>query len=235
MNTWLVVAAERRELDGVLKRWGACSKLDWPEARHAFEAHARGDRWLLVANGPGPRLVQQALARRMNVSGLKTDTIGPTVNLAGVISTGFCGALDPALQVGDIVVGGDSPVQSNRPFVRGEILSRDRVAVTSAEKAAIRAKTGAVAVEMESAAVALKAAEWGVPFFCVRAVSDTAADNLPLDFNLFRDAEGRFSRGRIALAAMARPFSVMPGLLDLDRSSRRAAEALGEFLADCRF
>jgi hypothetical protein len=32
---------------------------------------------------------------------------------------------------------------------------------------------------------------------------------------------------------MARPFSVMPRLLWLDRNCRTAAEKLGEFFADC--
>jgi len=90
-------------------------------------------------------------------------------------------------------------------------------------------------VEMESAAVAQKAGEWGVPFYSVRAVSDTAFDDLPLDFNQYRDREGRFSRGRIALAAMAHPFTRVPALLRLDNNCRIAAEALGEFFATCRF
>ena len=156
-------------------------------------------------------------------------------NVNGIINTGFCGALDPTLRVGDIVVSGDAAVASGAPFVRGEIFSADRVAVTAAEKRALRNRTGAVAVDMETAAVKRKAAEWGVPFICIRAVSDTAVDDLPLDFNRFRNADGNFSRTRIALAAMARPFSAMPGLLELDRNCRRASQSLGDFLADCRF
>jgi adenosylhomocysteine nucleosidase len=124
-------------------------------------------------------------------------------------------------------------VTSPRPFVRGEILSVDRVAVTAAEKRALRERTGAAAVEMEAAAVEAKAREWGVAFRCVKVVSDVAVEDMPLDFNLYRDAGGRFSRGRIALAAMARPFSVMPRLLRLDQNCRTAAERLGEFFADC--
>ncbi len=55
---------------------------------------------------------------------------------------------------------------------------------------------------------------------------------MPLDFNRYRDADGRFSRTRIALAAMLHPFSVMPRLTRLDRNCRVAAEALGEFFAN---
>jgi adenosylhomocysteine nucleosidase len=108
------------------------------------------------------------------------------------------------------------------------------VAVTAAEKRDLRDRTGAIAVEMESAAVAAKAREWGVPFRCIKVVSDTAREDMPLDFNRYRDAAGRFSRGRIALAALGHPFSAIPGLLQLDRNCRKAAEKLGEFLADCQ-
>ncbi len=177
---------------------------------------ARG-RWELIAHGPG-RLAAQAVGEKRNVD--------------GIVSTGFCGALDPTLRIGDIVVS-TGLVKSPRPFVRGEILSVDRVAISAVEKQALRERTGAVAVEMEAEAVEAKAREWGVPFRCVKVVSDLAVEDLPLDFNLYRDAEGRFSRGRIALAAMARPFSVMPGLLRLDQNCRMAAERLGEFFADC--
>jgi adenosylhomocysteine nucleosidase len=166
-------------------------------------------------------LVEKVLAEKKNVD--------------GIISTGFCGALDPALQVGNIVVWGDAALAADAPFVRGEIFSADRVAVTASEKRALRNRTGAVAVEMEAAAVKNKATAWGVPFMCIRVVSDTAADDMPLDFNRFRNADGNFSRTRIALAAMARPFSAMPGLMELDRNCRRASRALGDFLADCRF
>ena len=105
---------------------------------------------------------------------------------------------------------------------------------TVEEKRRLREKTGAIAAEMEAGAVSKIAQEWGVPFYCVRAVSDTANEDMPLDFNLYRDAAGRFSRSRIALAAMRRPFTAIPALLRLDRNCRHAADKLGEFFADCQ-
>ena len=221
MRTWLMVAAEPREFDGILKRARGAEPLDWPGAAYARQVPANGVRWLLVANGPGPRLVSRALEYFQNVD--------------GVVSAGFCGALDPALRIGDIVVSGEVPRSAPSPFVEGELLSMDRVAVTAAEKRELRRNTGAVAVEMESAAVARKAREWNVPFRSVRVVSDTALDDLPLDFNLYRDASGRFSRWRIAAAALRRPLTAVPGLVRLDRNCRQAAESLGEFLAHCEF
>ena len=70
---------------------------------------------------PGPRLVAKHSGEKMEVD--------------GIISTGFCGALDPALRVGDIVVSGDVP--SAPALSAREICSSDRVAVTAAEKRAL--------------------------------------------------------------------------------------------------
>ena len=117
--------------------------------------------------------------------------------------------------------------------MRGDVVSVDRVAITVRDKCELRAATGAAVVEMESAAVAQKARQWAVPFGCVRVVSDAAGEDLPLDFNLYRDADGRFERTRIALAALGRPLTVLPGLIRLGRHCHQAAERLGEFLANC--
>ena len=219
-KTILLVAAEAREFDGIRAHLGASTELEWPTAAFAFEVAAHGIRYWLVANGPGPRLVRQALGEKKPV-----DLI---------ISTGFCGALDPSLRVGDIVSSTDLP-QSSLPYVRGAIYSVDRVVVTKEEKRELRDSTGAVAVEMESAAVEEKAREWDVPFLCIRVVSDAASDDMPLDFNRFRDQDGRFSRSRITFAALIRPFTAIPALLRLNESCRNASEKLGVFFANCRF
>ena len=119
-------------------------------------------------------------------------------------------------------------------FRTGRLLSVDRVVGTAAEKARLFA-TGASVVEMEAAAVESRAREWRLPFFCVRAVSDTAGEDFALDLNEMRDAEGRFSRSRIVRRALKSPFRLVPELLRLNRNSGRAAKALGDFFADCSF
>lgn len=205
-----IVAAEAREFAGIVRCVGPGVQLHAPGIAYAREVELRGRRAILVANGPGPRLVNQMLG-------------SPVIEEWGVtevISTGFCGALDPSLGIGDIVVE------------TGEIWSEDRVAVRAEEKRLLREKTGARVVEMEFAAVQAWAQKQGVPCRAVRVVSDTAGEDLPLDLNLYRDAEGRFQMTRIAIAGLLRPFTVLPGLMRLDRNSKIAADKLGEFFVN---
>ncbi len=110
----------------------------------------------------------------------------------------------------------------------------DRVVSTAAEKTEL-GKSGADAVEMEAAAVAMRAREWKVPFYAVRVVTDTCDETFPLEFNQMRRLDGRFSRARIFAAAMRRPLAVFPELIKLNKRTKRAAQALGDFLADARF
>ena len=160
-----------------------------------------------------------------------------------IVSTGFCGALDARWKPGDVVhavevIDGQGmrweprdPGDGSAPV---RLLSMGRVAVTATEKRSLAAATGAAVVEMEAAAVAAEAVRHALPFYCLRVVSDGLKEELPMDFNRYRDAQGRFSRARIALACALRPWAV-PALLRFDRNCRSAAWILGENLVHARF
>ncbi len=232
------IAAEAREFDGLLRKAERVSKLDWP-LDFARRIWLSGMQAVLLANGPGPKLAGDAV-----------EIAKGREELTGLVSTGFCGALDPALQPLDIVVttalvssvpNGDFEGALPRSLpgacgsVRsGTLLSMDRVASTSAEKSELFKTTGAAAIEMEAAGVAQKAQEYNLPFYCIRVVTDTATESFPLDFNRMRSPDGHFSRTRIVAAALARP-TVFPKLIELNKTCKLAAEALGDFIADTRF
>ena len=86
------VAAERLEFDGVLRKAERVLKLDWPLG-FARMAWLKGEPIVLVANGPGPELAGRA-----------TEIVRSNQELKGLVSIGFCGALNPALGSCDIFV-----------------------------------------------------------------------------------------------------------------------------------
>jgi adenosylhomocysteine nucleosidase len=230
----LVVAAEARELSGLLRQLDRCETLSWPVS-FGRRGTSNGVELTLVANGPGPKLAGAALHAAHAVE-----------ESNAVVSFGFCGALDPSLRVGDVFVatrvdsvedGRSYPAvvpEAGCEFHQGRLLSTDRFASTVAEKTRLR-QLGADAVDMEAAAVAAWANREGIDFYCIRAVTDTAEESFRVDFNAARDHEGRFLRGRIARQALSRPWSRVPELVRLERNCRLAARNLGEFFADCRF
>jgi len=112
-------------------------------------------------------------------------------------------------------------------------LTVNRFISTAEEKHRLHA-TGAIAVEMEAAAVAAEAGRLDLPFFCIRSVSDPAHQTFPIDFNQARRRDGTFSTPRIAAQA-ALSLSAWRELIGMGRAAHRSAEALGQFLGSCRF
>jgi adenosylhomocysteine nucleosidase len=236
----LYVASEARELAHFASLLANPRKLKWPVA-YAWEGMWEGRRIFLAANGAGPKLAYHAVEiaiRAMSMAELSAS------RLEAVVSTGYCGALDPALGDAQIVVGtqvtdaasnetfGCAGVESDAPFISGRILTQDRIAITAAEKAQL-ATTGAIAVDMESAGAAARAQRAGLPFAVIRAVSDRADDSFAFDLNRMRTAEGRIANGKIITYALTHP-GIISELLRLRRKANNASRALGEFLACSR-
>ena len=227
----LLVAAERREVGGVLRHCRDVGRLDWP-VEFARAGLVNGQRFVMVANGAGHRRAASAVSVARS-----------RMTAEVVVSTGFCGALDPALRIGEIFVAsriqmaGESielPLPNTEDaFVSGPLVSVDKVAQTVEEKQLLAA-AGARAVEMEAAGVAWGVREWGLPFFCIRSVTDRADEGFFLDFNAARRSDGRFSTARILAQTVLRP-RLIPELKELHARATIAAGSLGDFLARCRF
>jgi adenosylhomocysteine nucleosidase len=228
----LLVASDRMEFAGILSHVrhprAAGVAVDWARWGQLDEYEV-----LLAANGIGGRRAGAAVdgAARFHPD--------------AVISTGFCGALDPALDIADIVVGTSVgghpclPVTSgvrlvSGPIASGSIASIDHIVRMAEEKRRLRAG-GARAVEMEAAGVAQRARALGLPFYCVKAVSDLAGEDMANDFNAALRSDGHFDTIVIFRGVLRHPIVRIPELFRLRGRCVRAARALGEFFADCRF
>jgi adenosylhomocysteine nucleosidase len=226
------VASEAREFAGLVPFLARIQRLSWP-LDWARRGELRGDPVVLVANGAGRSLAAAAV-----------DFAVTREAVRAVVSVGFCGALDPGLNVGDVFVASEvqtdggslalSAPRVKRDFASGLLVSLDRVAQTRQEKRLLRA-AGARAVEMEAAGVAERALNLGLPLYCIRAVTDLAGESFGIDLNGARTPEGRLSLRSILKDALLRPRPALFELARLARRSRLATRSLGGFIADCEF
>ncbi len=167
-----------------------------------------------------------------------------------VILTGVAGALADNLAIGDLVLAnrlmtreGDS-AEPARTFEvprihlelvsarldtagidhsRGGILTVKYPLATEAEKRRAGQSTGAIAVDMETAVIALEAAARGIPFVAMRTIMDTVEHDLAGAG--LADEDGKV-RPFKAAAALARNPAMVAGVVRLVRNLRRASDAM---------
>jgi len=159
---------------------------------------------------------------------------GPTL----VLTCGFAGGLNPDLKLGDVLFeSGKRKAESGNLEEQllaagakpAKFFCADRIATTVAEKKKLRDETGADAVEMESAAIHAVCAERGIPCATVRVISDTANEDLPLDFNALVKPDKSLDYGKLFLAIAKSPGKV-GALMELQKKTRFAAEQLAAVL-----
>jgi adenosylhomocysteine nucleosidase len=163
------------------------------EGLQGFRAEVGGKDLMLIAHGIGHGRAADAARRAF-------DQI-PAAEL--VIGTGVVGALSSGLKPGDLVlsdrvlaINSDNQQQAfatddthlitvkrslamaGIEYSTGAILTSRRVLATGAEKRRAKESTGAIAVDMESAALAAEAVARGIPFLALRAVLDEVDDEV---------------------------------------------------------
>lgn len=133
-----------------------------------------------------------------------------------LVSFGLAGGLDPALAPGDLVVPDvilsmdghwptDPRLAAALGRIGGAIFSAGAILPTATVKKATYEKTGAAAVDLESAAVAEAASRHAAPFAALRAVCDPASRSLPQAALVALDGKGRIGPWRVTRAALANP------------------------------
>lgn len=159
-----------------------------------------------------------------------------------LISTGFAGGLDPQLRVGDLVVARNfsSPDVCARAealagsmslrLTFGTLVTRDTAIESTADKLALARETGALAVDMETAAVHEACVSAGVPMLALRAISDEATTPLPVPFDDWFDLERQRPRPWSLVKYLARhPQKILP-FCRFVRGLAPARRAMADFL-----
>lgn len=164
-----------------------------------------------------------------------------------IISAGFGGGLTDRVEDGDIVLGteileleadlgngirfrsthklphlhGLENAGNGRFRVhQGKLITADEMVLRATHKIRIGQMTGALAVDMETSAVAAVCAVQDTDFLAVRAISDNSHENLPTDFNDFF-VLGQLQRRRVLSSCLRSPRL----LYDLGKLGHRAHTA----------
>lgn len=240
-STSLIVAALRSEVAPLIKH-PSFTHRDAGEAGVARFVRGEIDRQPIVVawTGDGARCAGDGLRALLAAMPVRR-----------LLVVGVAGGLSPGLEPGAVVAvsrvvdaageapppdssaipGADDPDASaglSAVSATGTLYSHARIAVTREEKAALWDEIGrpsVAAVDLETATFGRVAHEHGVPYTVLRAVSDTAGETLPVDFNRMLDEQGRVRQGRVAWWAVCHPWAI-PRLANLGRRVNACASQL---------
>jgi adenosylhomocysteine nucleosidase len=216
-------------MQGVLRHTGA--------GFIAREGGLAGRRIMLLESGVGPG----AAAR------------GAEALIAGhrprwILSAGFAGALREELAFGNILMANEvvdlagrrlqidfgitSQALAGHPGLHvGRLLTVDRVISNPAEKRQLGQTSGAVAVDMETLAVAEICRREQIRFLSVRVITDALDEALPSDIDHLARQQTLFGRlGAVTGAIVRRPASVKD-MWKLKENAIVASDRLARFLA----
>jgi adenosylhomocysteine nucleosidase len=237
-----ILVAVKQELRPILRRARAShvvrqAHLDF------YEGTLAGQPVALLALGIGKECAR--IAAEMTVKCYRPDLI---------ISAGFGGGLQPHLKAGDIAIGTEildlladqgnniqwrSKYKLKRlPHLEittgnfrvhfGKIITTDEMILKAATKGRIGQATGALAVDMETSAVATVAAASDTDFMAVRCITDKNHEDLPEQFNDFF-VLGQLRPSRV-ISTCARHPSVLTDLARLGYRAKASGQNLARFL-----
>lgn len=164
-----------------------------------------------------------------------------------LISWGCAAALDAELKPGDLALAKQlidadltfletdaiwlsftqQTLQQHLSIVSGGLAESKMLVASSSEKKQLQAKTGAIAVDMESIAVAKVAKQYQLPFLVIRAIADPVDMSLPKAISAALNEQGDIELGKLLLFLTAHP-GELPGLIKLGLHFQTAKNTLKE-------
>jgi len=188
-----------------------------------------GDRQIEVLHtGVGERVCRQRLGKFLEDQ--RFDLL---------ISTGFAGALNDELQVGDLLLAKNfSTIELNEkrssfsrvPIHMADLLTAPTLIDSSDERTEIARTSGAAAVDMETEFIARACAAHAIPMLSLRVITDTPREPFPAPAHILFDiAKQRTDLPKLATFFLAHPNRI-PGLLQFARKIAHARKTLADAL-----
>lgn len=232
MQTITTIFALNREAQPFLHRLATKSRQPKRNQPTWTATLPTGQTVEVIISGVGPRAAREALVERL------AQAEAPV----RVIAAGFAGALSDALPVTALyqplqVMDEAGNAYIPQPLlelvpVRGRLLTTNRLVGCAVEKLTLGRLHRAIAVDMESAALAQVCQENNIAFSCLRVISDARARTLePVLTELLNDGrvDGRVSWMRLARLLIHQP-RLLGQLVRLARDTRVASQRLAAAL-----
>jgi nucleoside phosphorylase len=158
-----------------------------------------------------------------------------------LISTGFAGALNDELQVGDLLLARNfSTIDTNEkrssvsrlPIHVANLLTAPTLIDSSNERTEIARTSGAAAVDMETEFIARACAAHGIPLLSLRVITDTPREPFPAPAHvLFDIAKQRTDLPKLATFLLTH-LNRVPGLIQFARKIANGRKILANALVD---
>ncbi|GAB7027635.1 phosphorylase family protein [Geotalea toluenoxydans] len=241
ISTIGIIAAMPEEVNPLLKRIGIYQR----EKRESFELFRFGldvKKIVLVQSGMGAKHATRATR-------FLIKTASPDI----ILNFGFAGAVTAGPRVGDLVLADQvfsydgtrfrkeatpsaelvdrmhclvrQQISAENNIYRSSFITTLEITGKSELAKALPENCPYPALEMESAAVASAAAETGIPFAAMRAISDAAEEELGFSLEEFTDSEMNIKMTKILVTVAKKPW-IIPQLLRLARNSNAAGKSL---------
>jgi nucleoside phosphorylase len=165
------------------------------------------------------------------------------------ISSGLAGALCDTLGVGDIIAPKELLAEMQHAGHESErlpvdcelrrsalqhgakdancLFTTDQILVKASQKKSCASR--AQSVDMESFEIVKQAKAWGARSVVIRAISDSATEDMPINFNLTLSEKNEVSLGKVMLELLKNPLA-LPALIRFGQQSRLAGARLAGFL-----
>ena len=216
-------------------RFGIIAAIE-PEARVFQRPTGRLlgiDEYIVAVAGPG----------RENAARMANQMVNDGCEV--LISWGVAGALSGDYRAGDLILSAQAMTGTGEmlsfdeqlrarfaaalgenPMPRpGTVVTVATAAATARDKALLRKRFGADAVDMESTAIAYVARSAAKGYLCIRAIVDNADFNIPSAAFKGLDGNGKLRPLRTVAEALENPTQI-PQLIRLARDFRRSVKTL---------
>lgn len=235
-----IVTAMPEERSALVKLLHGVQRSKW-ETLNLYRGSLAGRELCVIEGGMGSAAASRA-----------TQLLIKDLKPAIILSLGYCGAVRPGPQTGDLVLcsrlfsadttklqevtsPGSEQVAARLAAElqryglkawQGSFITSRGIVTKAALAASLDVSLPYPVLEMESAAVALAAAAANIPFLGLRAVSDDATEELQFSLDEICDKNGQVSVGRVLWLLARRPLLVGQ-FLRLAAGSAKAGKNLG--------